>query len=108
MTATTPAPADLDAVQATYDHYAARHDHPGAFACCTAHAVADRVPDIVAEVRRLRAELEKDRRALNLVDAIRDGIDASNLPPCPVLHDNRATCLRCIAIDLYVALNPAP
>ncbi len=34
--------------------YQRRHSHRGAFACCSAHPVADVVPELLAEVERLR------------------------------------------------------
>lgn len=54
---------DLDAIRARRDAYIESHSHPGAFACCTAHASADDVPAILAEVERLRA-IESPVRAL--------------------------------------------
>lgn len=47
----------LDAIEASHAAYRASHDHPGAFACCSAHAAADNAPALLAEVRRQRAEL---------------------------------------------------
>lgn len=47
---------DLDAVRARQAAYVASHDHPGAFACCSAHASADDVPDLLDEAEHASAE----------------------------------------------------
>lgn len=52
-----PAELDLDAIKTRHAVYAQRHDYPNAFACCSAHASADDVPALVAEVRRLREQI---------------------------------------------------
>jgi len=41
------------------DHtaYEASHAHAGSFACCSAHSSADDVPELLAEVERLRTAL---------------------------------------------------
>lgn len=44
---------DLGAVHARRDAYLISHDHPGSFACCTAHASADDVPGLLAELEAL-------------------------------------------------------
>lgn len=49
------------------EQYLLNHSHPSAFACCTAHASADDVPDLLAELDRLRtllANREDDLRFL--------------------------------------------
>jgi hypothetical protein len=58
VTDTTP-PTDeqLAAIRARHATYRTRHDHPRAFACCSAHEAADDVPVLLAEVGRLRVEL---------------------------------------------------
>lgn len=58
----------LDDAAAAHFAYRRSHDHPRAFACCSAHAAADTVPALVADNRRLRArvtELEAERVELN-------------------------------------------
>lgn len=45
---------DIDDQLAAYRQHA-----PTGFACCSAHPVADAVPALLAEVRRLQAELAK-------------------------------------------------
>jgi hypothetical protein len=47
--------AELADAHARHDAYKRSHDHVGAFACCTAHASADDVPRLLAEVKRLQA-----------------------------------------------------
>lgn len=46
---------DLDVVRADTARYQTMHSHPNAFACCSAHAVADHVPALVEELEELRA-----------------------------------------------------
>jgi hypothetical protein len=43
---------DVEAIRARQAAYRKSHDHPGAFACCTAHASADDVPALIDEVAR--------------------------------------------------------
>lgn len=52
---------DQQLLKADLDHgiYRTSHGHPGGFACCTAHAAADHVPTLLAEVRRQRTGLER-------------------------------------------------
>lgn len=45
-------------IQALHADYRERHNHPGAFACCSAHPVADAVPELLAENARLREALK--------------------------------------------------
>lgn len=49
-------PIDLNAVAAALAAYRKSHDHPAAFACCTAHAVADHTDALVAYARRLEQQ----------------------------------------------------
>ena len=44
----------LDEIQTNHATYTARHAHDGSFACCSAHVSADAVPELLAEVERLR------------------------------------------------------
>jgi hypothetical protein len=60
--ANQPQPLDLDAIEARYSGHLGQHSHMGSFACCSAHASADDVPALVAEVRRLTAELDQARQ----------------------------------------------
>ncbi|MEU0656085.1 hypothetical protein ABZ485_28105 [Streptomyces albogriseolus] len=49
-------------------HLAAYRQHgPTGFACCSAHPVADAVPELLAEVRRLRTENERMRHELEVM-----------------------------------------
>lgn len=61
MTATHPAveatALDLAAVQIRRNVYVCRHMHPGAFACCSAHASADDVPALLGAVDTLASAL---------------------------------------------------
>lgn len=50
---------DLDAIEARRVAYRASHDHLNAFACCTAHASADDVPDLMARVRELEEVVKR-------------------------------------------------
>ncbi|MFF9287567.1 hypothetical protein [Streptomyces griseosporeus] len=58
----TDQPLDLDAIEARIDAYRKHRDL--GFACCSAHPVANAVPAMAAEIRRLRAELAKVRIAV--------------------------------------------
>jgi hypothetical protein len=52
---------DLIPVREHHEDYTAAHNHVGAFECCTAHASADDVLALLAEVEQLRrviAEVE--------------------------------------------------
>lgn len=49
--------------------YEQSHDHPSAFACCTAHAVADHATWLVGEVRQLAAENRTLEQGLGLNEA---------------------------------------
>lgn len=59
----------LAEVQTKLAAYRESHAHLYAFACCTAHAVADEVPFLLGEVRQLVAELQILERALGLNEA---------------------------------------
>lgn len=48
-------------IEALHAAYRTSHDHPAAFACCSAHATADTVPELLAELDRLRDELAEVR-----------------------------------------------
>lgn len=50
----------LDEINSRIADYRKSHDHPGSFACCTAHAVADQASALLAEVRRLTDELAEE------------------------------------------------
>lgn len=64
------------------------------------------------KLQELREQLEDARRALAIVDAIRDGIECAASDPWAPAHNpwehNRSACLRCIADDLCAALSAAP
>lgn len=45
-------------IQALHADYRERHNHRGAFACCSAHPVADAVPELLSENARLREALK--------------------------------------------------
>lgn len=60
---------DIDAVTAHYTAYRKSHDHPGAFACCSAHASADDVPELLEAL-----ELAQINRAILV--KLRKKIDA--------------------------------
>ena len=47
------------AIRALFAAYRKSHSHPGAFACCSAHAVADTLPDLLAERADLLAEVAR-------------------------------------------------
>jgi len=67
---------NLDAVREHRDVYLKTHGHQTAFACCTAHASADDVPELLDEVDRLAAALEQrarnEARLMNALDAVAD------------------------------------
>lgn len=46
-----------DRIVADVTAYQGSHSHPAAFACCSAHAVADAAPELLAEIDRLRTRL---------------------------------------------------
>lgn len=50
-------PLDLDSVRVIHEAYLRSHDHKGSFSCCTAHASANDVPLLIAEVVRLRGSM---------------------------------------------------
>lgn len=52
---------DLDAVRSRHAAYEKSHAYDGSFACCSAHASADDVPALLAEVERLTLELNELR-----------------------------------------------
>ena len=56
---------DLTAIREHHEGYTGSHNHIGSFDCCTAHASADDVPSLIAEVERLRAALD-DIRVLHV------------------------------------------
>lgn len=63
MNGTTPAPLSderLAEIRGDHNAYVARHAHAGAFACCSAHTGADAVPELLAEIQRLRDERDDD------------------------------------------------
>jgi hypothetical protein len=47
----------LDEIAIHVGVYEKSHDHPREFPCCSAHAVADQAPALVAEVRRHRGQI---------------------------------------------------
>jgi hypothetical protein len=55
---------NLDAVREHREQYKASHAHEGSFACCTAHACAEDVPPLIAEIERLRERLNAAHEAL--------------------------------------------
>ncbi len=64
----------LAEAQRNHAAYKASHAHDESFACCSAHASADDVPELLAEVERLREAL---KRAWQLYDeAERNGAEA--------------------------------
>ncbi|MFD8839811.1 hypothetical protein [Streptomyces griseofuscus] len=65
---------DLYAIDATIATYRKSHDHPSAFACCSAHPAADAAEKLVAENRRLRAQVEQLDRMLSETIDDRDRI----------------------------------
>lgn len=52
-------------IASLHSTYRQRHDHPHAFNCCSAHAAADTVPELLAEVDRLREENAEAKAAHN-------------------------------------------
>jgi hypothetical protein len=48
---------ELSLAKAALNAYRESHNHPGAFACCSAHPAADTVERLLAEIERLRADL---------------------------------------------------
>jgi hypothetical protein len=51
--------------------YEQSHSHPTAFACCSAHTVADKVPGLVAELTEATIKLEiVERRNEELADQL--------------------------------------
>jgi hypothetical protein len=42
------------AIRELFESYRSSHGHPGAFACCSAHAAADAVPALLAEIDRVQ------------------------------------------------------
>lgn len=76
-TPAAPSPADAPVQlddQRLAEALAAYEGHPDlGFACCTAHAVADHVPALLAEVQRLKAERHSTNEALSdAAEALRD------------------------------------
>ncbi|WP_327066793.1 hypothetical protein [Kitasatospora sp. NBC_01302] len=53
------------AIRARRSAYLTSHSHMNGFACCPAHASADDVPALLAEVDRLRAERDQARAELD-------------------------------------------
>jgi hypothetical protein len=54
---------DLKTTRTRFDEFVASHSHPNAFACCTAHAAAEQIPALLAEIGRLRLSLARLRYA---------------------------------------------
>lgn len=71
MSTDTPAMTDAELADAyaRHDAYKRSHDHVGAFACCTAHASADDVPRLVAEIERLNTVLDANRVVRNAAES---------------------------------------
>jgi hypothetical protein len=55
---------NLDDVAERHEAYKLEHAHENAFACCSAHASADDVPDLLAEIKRLQDDNEMVREIL--------------------------------------------
>lgn len=62
---------EIAAVRRHYDDYTTKHAHTG-FACCWAHASADDVPALLAEINRLQAELAEDIGVMQALRRQRD------------------------------------
>jgi len=106
---TDPSPLTEQRLADIADRYAVyeRRHGPTGITCCSAHPVADAVPELLDEVRRLRAETERLRHAL-VVDLRRPGqlpepgeASGSSAPPT-----NEAALRDRIAAAIYERNNP--
>lgn len=72
--------------------YEQNHGHPAAFACCSAHAVADEVPGLVAELTEAASKLEIVEKVIDDLRAVlveRNKQIAELLAAEPTLDDDQ-------------------